>query len=195
MILFVGEYRRKGLGTVIRAVGSLKTADVHLLAVGKGDRQFYEALATQEGLSGRATFAGPTRDVERVFGAADVFAFPTYYEPFGMVITEAMASGLPVVTSRNAGAAEMIEHGKSGLLVDRPADAKDLAQKLELLISNVELRKEMGLQAQAAAAAYSWAQMAEDTLEMYNKGLAVGSMNVEASGRSSGSGQQSVRDA
>jgi len=171
VVLFVGEYRRKGLITLIRALESLKEYNVHLLAVGRGDRKKYEALAARHGITEQSTFAGPSRDVERIFGAADIFAFPTYYEPFGMVITEAMASGLPVVTTRNAGAAEMIEDGRSGFLIDRPHDAGELAQKLQVLVSDPDLRTRVGLEARTAAGDYSWSQLAQDTLEMYHKGL------------------------
>ena len=106
-----------------------------------------------------------------MFGAADLFAFPTYYEPFGMVITEAMASGLPVITSRSAGASEMITEGVSGLLLDQPADAGELARKITLLLSNEALRKDMGLQARPAASGYRCSHVAEDTLRLYYRSL------------------------
>ena len=171
VVLFVGEYRRKGLATVIRAVGRLQDPRVHLLAVGKGNTEHYNGLAAQAGITGRVTFAGPTRDVEQVFGAADLFAFPTYYEPFGMVITEAMASGLPVITSRSAGASEMITEGVNGLLLDQPGDDEELSRKIMLLLSDQALRKNMGERARPAASGYSWSHVAEDTLQLYYKSL------------------------
>ncbi len=171
VVLFVGEYRRKGLATVIRALGRLGDRGAYLLAVGKGDAAQYQALAAEAGLAGQATFAGPARDIEQVFGAADLFAFPTFYEPFGMVITEAMASGLPVITSRSAGASEMITEGVSGLLLDQPGNADELSQKLAELLSDAGRRKEMGTRAQAAASRYSWADVAEDTLRLYQRSL------------------------
>lgn len=171
VVLFVGEYRRKGLATVVRAVGSLQDPRVHLLAVGKGDAEHYRALAAQAGIAGRAAFAGPTRDIEQVFGAANLFAFPTYYEPFGMVITEAMASGLPVITSRSAGASEMITEGESGLLLDRPGDAGELSRKIMLLLSDEAGRKGMGLRARLAASGCRWSHVAEDTLRLYDRSL------------------------
>ena len=171
VVLFVGEYRRKGLATVVRAVGDLQDPRVHLLAVGRGDAEHFRALAAQAGIAGRATFAGPTRDVEQVFGAADLFAFPTYYEPFGMVITEAMASGLPVITSRNAGASEMITEGVSGLLLDRPGDSEELSRKIMSLLADEPGRKEMGLRARPAASGYNWSHVAEDTLRLYYRSL------------------------
>ena len=171
VVLFVGEYRRKGLATVIRALGALQDPHVHLLAVGKGDTEHYQALAAQAGIADRVTFAGPTGDIEQVFGAADLFAFPTYYEPFGMVITEAMASGLPVITSRSAGASEMITEGVSGLLLDRPGDAGELSRKIRHLLSRADLRKDMGLRARSAVSGYGWSQVAENTLRLYYRSL------------------------
>jgi len=171
VVLFVGEYQRKGLATVIRAVGRLQDSRVHLLAVGKGNQQQYQAIAAEAGITGQATFAGPARDIEQVFGAADMFVFPTYYEPFGMVITEAMASGLPVVTSRSAGASEMITEGIDGLLLDQPGDPGELTEKMAALIADEKLRKDMGARARSAASAYSWAHVAEDTLRLYYRSL------------------------
>lgn len=175
VVLFVGEYRRKGLATVLRALGRIideaPDTRAHLLAVGRGDLEQYRKLAAQAGVSGRVTFAGPARDIERLFGAADVFAFPTYYEPFGMVITEAMASGLPVVTSRRAGASEMIEEGVSGVLLDQPGDADELARRLLPLLSDAALRRDMGARARTAATAQSWPQVADDTLRLYHRSL------------------------
>lgn len=171
VVLFVGEYRRKGLATVIQALGKLQDSRVHLLAVGKGDRQQYHTMASQAGITSQVTFADPTREVEQVFGAADLFVFPTYYEPFGMVITEAMASGLPVITSRDAGASEMITEGTDGLLLDRPSDAEELSQKIKALLADSTLRKNMGLRARPSAAAYSWSHVAEDTLNLYYHSL------------------------
>ena len=166
VVLFVGEYRRKGLATIIDALGKLRDPRLHLLAVGRGDVDHYKQLAASAGIAGRATFAPPARDIEQVFGAADVFAFPTYYEPFGMVVTEAMASGLPAITSRRAGASELIEDGRSGLLLEQPGDAQELAEKISLLVSNSALRQAMSRNARPAASQYNWDDVAADTLKL-----------------------------
>ena len=171
VVLFVGEYRRKGLATVIRALGELQDPRIHLLAVGKGNLEQYQTLAKQAGISQQVTFAGPARDIEQVFGAADMFVFPTYYEPFGMVITEAMASSLPVITSRSAGASEMISEGESGLLLDKPGDPHELSQKIKILLTDEANRKQIGKSARAAASIYNWSHVAEDTLQLYYRSL------------------------
>ena len=171
VVLFVGEYRRKGLATVIRALGELQDPRIHLLAVGKGNLEQYQTLAKQAGISQQVTFAGPARDIEQVFGAADMFVFPTYYEPFGMVITEAMASSLPVITSRSAGASEMISEGESGLLLDNPGDPHELSQKIKILLTDEANRNQIGKSARAAASIYNWSHVAEDTLQLYYRSL------------------------
>lgn len=178
VVLFVGEYRRKGLASLIRALGKIADPRVHLLAVGKGDVAQYQALAAEAKITPRVTFAGPTGNIEHVFGAADLFAFPTYYEAFGMVITEAMASELPVITSRSAGAAEMIEAGKSGLLLERPGDADELSEKLAILAEDKALRLDMGREARLAVSAHRWADVGEETLRLYQKGLGQASSSV-----------------
>ena len=171
VVLFVGEYRRKGLATVIRALGELQDPRIHLLAVGKGNLEQYQTLAKEAGISQQVTFAGPARDIEQVFGAADMFVFPTYYEPFGMVITEAMASSLPVITSRSAGASEMISEGESGLLLDNPGDPHELSQKIKILLTDEANRKQIGKSARSAASIYNWSHVAEDTLQLYYRSL------------------------
>ena len=171
VVLFVGEYRRKGLATVIRALGELQDPRIHLLAVGKGNLEQYQTLAKQAGISQQVTFGGPARDIEQVFGAADMFVFPTYYEPFGMVITEAMASSLPVITSRSAGASEMISEGESGLLLDNPGDPHELSQKIKILLTDEANRKQIGKSARSAASIYNWSHVAEDTLQLYYRSL------------------------
>lgn len=173
VVLFVGEYRRKGLATVIRALGLANDPGVYLLAVGKGDREQYGQLARDAGIEGCVTLADPAGNIEQVFGAADLFVFPTFYEAFGMVITEAMASGLPVVTSKGAGAAEIIEPGVSGLLVERPGDAQELYETMLPLLQDTALRKAMGEEARTAAAKHQWSDVAAATTALYQQSLRI----------------------
>ena len=169
LLLFVGEYRRKGLATVIRALSKLQNPRVHLLAVGSGDQEKYRVLAVQNGVCRQVTFAASASNIERIFGAADVFVFPTFYEPFGMVITEAMASGLPVITSRAAGAAELIEEGSGGLLLDNPGDVDALAVALDHVLSDAALRRELGAYARQSVCHYDWQSAADQTMAIYRQ--------------------------
>jgi UDP-glucose:(heptosyl)LPS alpha-1,3-glucosyltransferase len=132
-VLFVGSgFARKGLDTVIEGVARAADRGGKLVIVGKGKREPYAGLATRLGVADRLTWLSPRRDTERLYAAADVVALPSRYEPFGNVHLEALASGLPVITSAASGGAEVIEPGRNGMIVD-PGDDHALADALDRL--------------------------------------------------------------
>jgi glycosyltransferase involved in cell wall biosynthesis len=96
-------------------------------------------------LSGQVHYVGKKygTDKEAIFSKADIFAFPTYYETFGLVNLEAMQFCLPIVSTFEGGIPDVVNDGKTGFLVPQK-DAKALADKLERLIKNPALRKQMG---------------------------------------------------
>ena len=172
LLLFAGgDWERKGLRYVIEALSLLQRSDVRLLISGRGDERFYSQLAASKEVSDRIAFVSSSADICQYYGASDVFVFPTLYEPFGLVILEAMASGLPVITSRVAGAAEFMNDGDDCLLLDDPADAGAIADKINLLLSDHELRNSMGRRARITAEKLSWEMVAEKTLQVYNSVL------------------------
>jgi len=169
MLLFVGHFwERKGLPQLIEAVSLIPRQDVKLVILGRGDASLYKDIARNKAVDERVVFVEQSSTIWEYYGAADIFVLPTLYEPFGLVITEAMASGLPVITSRIAGAADLIDDGVSGLLLDDPTDDNELAAKIDLLLSDAELRSDMGKKARLAAERASWDEIAKRTLEVYN---------------------------
>ena len=80
---------------------------------------------------GNSARDGPSRDVAWQFAAADLMVLPTQYEPFGLVIIEALASGVPVITSRVAGASEAVLPGRTGLILEDPYDVEELARLID----------------------------------------------------------------
>lgn len=128
VVLFVGSgFLRKGLGELIRALPG--TAG-NLMVIGRDRFEPFDRLARRVGVSGRVITLGPRSDVERFYAAADVFCLPSWYEPFSNACLEAMAAGLPVVTSRETGAAEAIRDGVNGYVVGFPTDPEELAEGL-----------------------------------------------------------------
>lgn len=124
VILFVGSgFERKGLGPLLEGLGRLADRQARLVVAGKGQTQRYRRLAERLGVAGRIVWAGPRRDVERLYAAADVVALPALYEPFGNVHLEALAAGVPVLSSARAGGAELIRDGDNGWVVQEPAGA------------------------------------------------------------------------
>jgi UDP-glucose:(heptosyl)LPS alpha-1,3-glucosyltransferase len=169
VFLFVGNLR-KGALFAIQALQHLKEGK--LLLVSPTPPNDYERAVGQLGLKGRVIFCSPTETIERYYAAADAFVFPSPYEDFGMVISEAMASGLPVITGREAGAAELIEHGREGFLLENPADAEEIAGYLRRLMTEPELGRAFGLAAREKTESYTWDAVAERTMDVYRQVLA-----------------------
>ena len=136
VILFVAmNFRRKGLIPLLKAIGILSNTDrVKLLVVGKGKTGYFRRLALKLGIDKNVVFAGPTSQLEQYYGGADFFVLPTYYDPFANVCLEALACGLPVVTTRVNGASELIEDEKNGFVIADPDDVKGLAEAIIKLI-------------------------------------------------------------
>ena len=156
LFVFVGSgFERKGLVYAIRALAILKEAgDVRLVVVGKGNAARYRKEAERAGVGDHVVFTGPVKGAEKYYGAGDVFILPTVYEPFSNACLEAMASGLPVVTTTRNGASEIMTDGVDSALVDDPADAAALARKI-LPLLDAKYRKKAGELARAAALKYT----------------------------------------
>ncbi|MCG3113594.1 MAG: glycosyltransferase family 4 protein [Candidatus Manganitrophus sp. SB1] len=137
VILFVGSgFERKGVGPLIEAVARLRDLPVKLWIVGKGDIGKYQRRVDHLHLQDQVCFFGPVAPVDPFYAAADLFVFPTLYEPFGQVHLEALASGLPVITHRRCGGAEAIECGVNGDLLDDPTDPEEISSKIRRLIEH-----------------------------------------------------------
>lgn len=154
-VLFIGQnFKRKGLRLLVEAAGLLtqRGRSFRVLVGGGSLRQGrpYMALARKLGCASRIQMLGPTRTVEEWYAAADIFCLPTFYDTFGMVVLEAMACGLPVITSRFAGVSEVVQDGQTGCLLDQAPDAGELARRLEELMAP-ERRAAMGAAAIVAA--------------------------------------------
>jgi UDP-glucose:(heptosyl)LPS alpha-1,3-glucosyltransferase len=172
VLLFVGAYERKGLPYLLRAMPRFSDRAVTVVAVGTGNVPHHVEVARRLGIADRVHFVPPQRLIEHYFAAADAFVFPTLYEPFGMVITEAMASGLPVITSAGAGAAELIEDGKDGLLLQDPRNPDEIASCVNALLADPSRCRSMGQAAREKAVLYSWEYVREATERVYAKAIA-----------------------
>ncbi len=169
LLMFAGgDWERKGVLHIMEALSLVQRPDVKLFICGSGDEKFYGQLAELKQVRDRIILVPHSSNLWEYYAASDIFVLPTIYEPFGLVIVEAMASGLPVITSRVAGAADLIIDGVNGLLLRAPSDVSDLATKIELLLSNAGLRTTMGERARETAEKFSWDQVAQKTLEVYN---------------------------
>jgi UDP-glucose:(heptosyl)LPS alpha-1,3-glucosyltransferase len=135
-ILFVGSgFERKGIPTLLRALGNMRQRDALLLVVGRDRRQRdMAALAERLGVAERVRFVGGQQDVRPYYGAADCFALPTLYDPMPNAVLEALACGLPAITSTTSGAAELIQPGRNGQICGA-GDVAALAGHLDDLLA------------------------------------------------------------
>ena len=162
LVMFVGDIRspRKNLDLVLRALPRLP-ADVHVAVAGTADHSPYPALATELGVAGRAHFLGRrTTDLPTLMRGADLFAFPSHYDPFALVVTEAMASGVPPVTAPTVGASAVIRSGVDGVVLDSPTDLDGLIATVAGLHADPAGRAAMAVAARTTAERLTWAAMA-----------------------------------
>ena len=135
LALFVAHnFKLKGLAELIRALAIDIAGDgpAWTLAVaGRDEPRTYARLARRLGLAARVRFVGTNTPVQAWYAAADVLAHPTWYDPCSRVVLEALSVGLPVVTTRYNGAAEVMESGRHGEVIAEPADATELAAALQ----------------------------------------------------------------
>ncbi len=173
-ILFVGRlHRNKGLDVLLRALPLIhrEWPFAHLHAVGEGPfRGDFMELARELGLGGSVTFHGyvPREELRRYHRSAQLGVFPSLYEPFGITILEAMASGLPTVASATGGILELIEAGTNGLLVP-PGDPTAVGGAIARLLRDPELARDLSLNAQSTASSYSWERVARDLISVYQE--------------------------
>jgi UDP-glucose:(heptosyl)LPS alpha-1,3-glucosyltransferase len=149
--LFVGSgFARKGVGTLVRAARRLaeKERPFRVIIAGKGNPGPY--LREAGTARGNLIFCGPVKGVEDFFLGADVFVFPTVYDPFSNACLEAMAAGLPVITAGGNGASEFLRNGHSGFVMENPMDDVLLADRMENLF-DAEVRVRMGGEARRSS--------------------------------------------
>jgi glycosyltransferase involved in cell wall biosynthesis len=141
-------YPRKRLGDLLHAAVRLRARvpDVEIRIVGRGPEfSRLRALAARLDLAGTVVFLGDViaRDLAVEYGNAHCFCLPSVQEGFGIVFVEAMAAGLPVVACRAAAVPEVVEHGRTGILVS-PERPDELAEALERVLKEEDLRRELG---------------------------------------------------
>lgn len=167
LLLFVGSgYERKGVPQLLQAFASMNRREAHLIIIG-ADRKLHamKALAASLDLAARAHFQGPVQDVRPYYAAADGFVLPTIYDPCPNAALEAMACGLPMVTTIACGAKEWVEEAVNGWVVDM-STAGALQAALENLCANAG-NAMMRAQARSAVAHLDLRNMSEQLLALY----------------------------
>jgi glycosyltransferase involved in cell wall biosynthesis len=178
-VLFLGTIEpRKNVVTTIDAFAQLiaadraATADLHLVVAGArgwyGDDVY--ARAEARGIADRVHFPGYVPEAQKAlwYGAATCFCYPSLYEGFGLPPLEAMACGVPVITSNVSSLPEVV--GDSALTVS-PDDSAALSAALRRVIADPTLHDELCQKGQARAARFTWTKAARQTVDVYRRAL------------------------
>jgi UDP-glucose:(heptosyl)LPS alpha-1,3-glucosyltransferase len=139
VLLLIGNgWKNKGLLCLLKSVGLLEDSRLVVFVAGRDNPAPYQAVIDRNQLGGRVHFLPPRPDVEFFYAAADAYVSPSIEDAFALPPAEAMACGLPVITSRNNGGSEMISHGLDGLILEDPEDIQTLAEWIRKLLDNTE---------------------------------------------------------
>jgi len=171
LLLAAHNFRLKGLIELIEVTHRLVTnrRRVHLAVVGGKHLAKWRRLIERRGLSDRVTFVGPVRDLVPYYAAADAYAQPTYYDPCSLVLLEAAASGLPIVTTRrHNGAAELFRDGQEILMVNNPYEIDALYERIDALFDQ-GLRQKLGGGAREVALRNTFEGNVANILQRYQR--------------------------
>jgi UDP-glucose:(heptosyl)LPS alpha-1,3-glucosyltransferase len=163
--LFVGQdFQRKGLPETLVALSALQGSPLRLTVVGRRDGNLH--WPAQAGV--RVTFAGEAKDTRPFYDAADFFVLPTKHDPCSLVVLEALAMGLPVISTRFNGACEVMTDGVHGFVLDNPVDVDALAAAMRKML-DPDLRARMSRACLELRPTLSYDHHLRSLLEVYGR--------------------------
>lgn len=168
LAVFVGDIRspRKNLESVLKALVNLP--NLNLAVVGNIEGSPYPKMAEELGIANKVFFLGFRRDVALILRACDLFVFPSRYEACALVILEAIASGLPVITAATTGGSEVLTPD-CGVLLSDSDDVVGLTRVMGELATDPERRRRMSKAAWERAQLYTWDKIADQYLALYDE--------------------------
>ena len=167
MLFISNDFKLKQLSLILQAMLILKDVFYKLIVIGSGNAVPYRRWAEKHGLENHVLFLGPQKKIEKYYAASDIFVLPTLYDAFANVCLEAMASGIPVLTTDTNGAAELIRDGIQGYVL-KTSDARELADRL-VQIRSVSERTRMGMKAAQTASAFTLDKHLSELLSLYDR--------------------------
>lgn len=171
-VLLIGnDWKSKGLPCLLEAAGAVGNSHLQILVAGTDTAAPYSSAIERLHLSGRVQFLAPRADVEFFYAAADAYVSPSLEDAFAQPPAEAMACGLPVITSRNNGGSEIISHEADGLILEDPADSTALAGMLRRLVDDADFRARLGQNAARTAQKFTWDANAAQMKTMFDEAI------------------------
>ncbi len=156
LLLIGNEWYNKGLSTILEALPKLADTPLKLLVVGNDDVSSWRPIAERLGVLDRCHWETVCADILDAYAAADVYVSPSREDSFGMPVAEAMACGLPVITSEFAGVSSLLHDGTDGFVLRDPCDVESLSKLIRMLYEHGELRSRIGQAAARTALEWTW---------------------------------------
>ena len=174
VILFVSNnFRMKGLGSLIKALADMKKEDsppFKLLVLGRDRQNSYLSLARDTGIFEEVIFAGSTDEPEKYYGASDLLVHPTFYDACSLTVLEALASGLPIITTASNGASGILCHGEEGWVIGDLKDGEELKRGIVYFLDE-ERRRRASCRAREKAEIYSEKANFDRVIAIFNEAL------------------------
>lgn len=183
LLLLIGNgWNNKGLPCLLQAMSQLADLPLQLLVIGSDDRAPFRTTVERLGLAGRIRFLTSSPDVMQFYAAADAYVGPSLYDSFAFPPAEAMACGLPVITSSANGGSEIITDKMDGLILPDPRDAKTLAALIRRLYQDAELRSELAKNALRTIQNYTGERNIKQIRQLFQDTIALKSAASAPSG-------------
>jgi glycosyltransferase involved in cell wall biosynthesis len=173
LLLIGNDWKKKGLLCLLQAAGQAGDPRLKVLVAGRDNPAPFAAVIEDRGLSGRVIFLPPRPDVEFFYAAADAYVGPSLEDAFAQPPAEAMACGLPVVTSREMGVAEIITHGQDGFILEDSGDSATLAKWIGQLSGDPALCRRLGEAAAETARGLTWERNARQMSELFERSFSL----------------------
>ncbi len=172
-LIVAHNFRLKGVPTLLRAMRQFngQGKPVHLAVVGGKRLSGWRRAAGRLGVGKSVSFVGSKDDTVPYYAAADFYVHPTFHDTCSLVVLEAAACGLPIITTRVNGVSELLRDGEDGLLMSDPGDAEELAERMSVLLDD-PLRRKMGLAARQTALRHTLDRNVDEILAVYEEAVA-----------------------
>jgi UDP-glucose:(heptosyl)LPS alpha-1,3-glucosyltransferase len=156
LLLIGNDWKSKGLPWLLKAAAELGSPHLCILVAGRDNPAPFQDAIQQYHLAGRVHFLPPRPDVEFYYAAADAYVSPSLEDAFALPPAEAMACGLPIITSRNNGGSEVVSSGEDGFVLEDPSDFRTLSNLLQRLMSDHDLSARISAAAVRTAKKLTW---------------------------------------
>lgn len=163
LLLIGNDWRMKGLPAVLESIAAASDLPLRLIVAGSDIPANFQGIVEHLKVGGRCLWESPRPDVIDFYSAADVYVSPSREDSFGLPVAEAMACGLPVITSKFAGVSERIQNDRDGFVLSNPMDVPALTNLLRKLHADPALRARIGEAAAIVTQAWTWDRNAAET--------------------------------